>query len=48
LSEINEDYYVDPENNLRPICPNCHAMLHRKHPALKIDEVMNIIQGYGA
>lgn len=30
LSEIKEEYKVDAENDLRPVCPNCHAMLHRK------------------
>ena len=30
LHEINEQYIVDPINVLIPVCPNCHAMLHRK------------------
>jgi HNH endonuclease len=30
LSEINDAYYVDYKNDLIPVCPNCHAMLHRK------------------
>lgn len=30
LSEIKEEYQVDPANDLIPVCPNCHAMLHRK------------------
>ena len=30
LSEINDEYFVDYENDLIPVCPNCHAMLHRK------------------
>ncbi len=29
LHEIGEGYQVDPVNDLRPVCPNCHAMLHR-------------------
>jgi hypothetical protein len=28
LSEIGEEYEVDPIADLRPVCPNCHAMLH--------------------
>jgi len=28
LSEINEEYVVDPINDLRPVCPNCHLALH--------------------
>jgi 5-methylcytosine-specific restriction enzyme A len=30
LHEIQQDYEVDPINDLIPVCPNCHAMLHRK------------------
>ena len=30
LHEINQKYEVNPETDLIPVCPNCHAMLHRK------------------
>ncbi len=39
LSEIREGYQVDPIEDLRPVCPNCHAMLHRKNPSYSIDEL---------
>ncbi|MEH0673091.1 HNH endonuclease [Vibrio owensii] len=39
LSEIGEEYEVDPEKDLRPVCSNCHAMLHREKPALSIEEL---------
>lgn len=29
MSEVREEYEVDPVKDLRPVCPNCHAMLHR-------------------
>lgn len=29
LSEIGQEYQVNPINDLVPVCPNCHAMLHR-------------------
>lgn len=29
LSEIKEEYKVDPINDLKPVCPNCHSMLHK-------------------
>jgi len=29
LSKIDEAYQVDPASDLVPVCPNCHAMLHR-------------------
>lgn len=30
IADIGQEYEVDPINDLRPVCPNCHAMLHRK------------------
>ena len=40
ISEIGESYEVDPIKDLRPICPNCHAMVHRRYPPpFSIDEV---------
>lgn len=30
LHEIQQGYEVDPIRDLIPVCPNCHAMLHRK------------------
>tara|TARA_B100000809_G_scaffold160137_1_gene157512 strand:+ start:297 stop:1193 length:897 start_codon:yes stop_codon:yes gene_type:complete len=32
LSEIDGEYEVDPIEDLRPVCPNCHAMLHKRDP----------------
>ena len=37
LSEINEEYEVDPVRDLVPVCPNCHAMIHRRKPAYTQD-----------
>lgn len=28
LSEVREEYTIDPINDLRPVCPNCHLALH--------------------
>jgi 5-methylcytosine-specific restriction protein A len=30
LSEIDKEYKVDYKKDLIPVCPNCHAMLHKK------------------
>lgn len=44
ISQINKAYKVDPETDLIPICPNCHAMIHRTQDSiLKIDELKTII-----
>lgn len=39
LHEIKEEYQIDPIQDLMPVCPNCHAMLHRRQPAFSIDEL---------
>jgi 5-methylcytosine-specific restriction enzyme A len=43
LSNIKSEYKVQPIEDLRPVCPNCHAMLHRKKPAYKIEELKEIL-----
>ena len=30
---------VDPVADLRPFCPNCHAVVHREDPPLSLDDV---------
>jgi hypothetical protein len=44
LSEIGEEYTLDPIQDLRPVCPNCHAVLHLRTPALSIEEVKALIE----
>lgn len=39
LASIGEEYVVEPIADLRPVCPNCHAMLHTRIPALTIDDL---------
>ncbi|WP_373195833.1 HNH endonuclease [Enterococcus faecium] len=39
LSMIDESYEVAPIEDMKPVCPNCHAMIHRKRPAYTIDEL---------
>ena len=45
LSEIGGEYVVDPINDLRPVCPNCHAFLHMNGRCRTIDEVRAILAG---
>lgn len=44
LSEIGEAYEVDPKNDLIPVCPNCHTMLHKQVPAYTTDDLKARIQ----
>ncbi len=44
LSEVNGEYVVDPVNDLRPVCPNCHAVLHLGGECRSIEEVRNMVK----
>ncbi|MDT5123515.1 MAG: 5-methylcytosine-specific restriction enzyme [Acidobacteriota bacterium] len=39
ISSVGEEYELDPIKDLRPVCPNCHAMIHSKRPPYTIEEV---------
>lgn len=43
---IGAEYVVDPVRDLRPVCPNCHAMLHKSDPPFHPDELRGIIARY--
>ncbi|MDD2869814.1 HNH endonuclease [Neomegalonema sp.] len=44
LSEIGEAYEVDPVEDLVPLCPNCHAMIHRGPEApLSLERLREIL-----
>lgn len=44
VSSRKSSYQVDPIADLRPVCPNCHAMLHKKRPPIAIDELKDRMQ----
>ena len=39
LASIGKEYVVDPIVDLRPVCANCHAVIHLRVPHYDIDEV---------
>lgn len=43
LSEIGKEYEVDPAADLRPVCPNCHAVIHMRGKCRTIEEVKNLL-----
>jgi len=46
ISATSGEYIVNPEKDLRPVCPNCHAMLHRgqgREP-LSISQLQNMME----
>ena len=43
ISTYGEERLINPLEELVPVCPNCHAMLHRKNPPYSIEEMKAII-----
>ncbi len=43
LSEIKKEYEVNPITDLRPVCPNCHAIIHYGGRLRSIDEVKQLL-----
>lgn len=45
LANIGQEYQVDPIKDLRPLCPNCHAMIHSQKQPYSIEEVKQALSG---
>ena len=43
ISTIGQEYELNVDTDLAPVCPNCHYMLHRKNPPYTIEELKDII-----
>ncbi|RUO74159.1 hypothetical protein CWI80_02050 [Pseudidiomarina sediminum] len=44
LHTIDNTYQVNPEKDLVPICPNCHAMLHRSNKPPTIEQLKDAMR----
>ncbi|MHC4879631.1 MAG: HNH endonuclease [Planctomycetota bacterium] len=44
VSQLGPDYKINIETDLVPVCPNCHAMLHRGSTMLTVDELRGIMR----
>lgn len=43
LSDVGKEYEIDPVNDLCPVCPNCHTIIHRKKPPYTFKEIRGFI-----
>jgi 5-methylcytosine-specific restriction protein A len=43
ISSIQHQYKIDPIKEMRPLCPNCHGIVHKKSPPYTIEEVKELI-----
>lgn len=46
VSELGPGYRINPEKDLIPVCPNCHAMLHRRKPPYLPEELKKIMRDF--
>lgn len=44
VSGLEPGTIVDPARDLAPVCPNCHAMLHRRKPPYTVDELRSMLR----
>ncbi|MDF4026298.1 hypothetical protein P3W24_15095 [Luteibacter sp. PPL201] len=40
----NGVYVIDPIEHLIPLCPNCHAMVHRTRPSMSVEALQELIR----
>ncbi len=44
ISEVKEEYSVNYKKDLIPVCPNCHAIIHRRKKPYTVQEVKQLLQ----
>ena len=44
LAKLRKTYSVDPKADLRPVCPNCHAVIHLGNGLRSIEEVKTMLK----
>lgn len=44
LADIRQEYVIDPIADLRPVCANCHAVIHLRQPPYSIEEVQDMLK----
>lgn len=44
IHEIGNEYKIDSVNDLIPVCPNCHLILHSKDPAYTPQQIKDILK----
>lgn len=43
LHAVGKEYQVVPIKDLVPVCPNCHAVLHRQAPTMAVEDLMRML-----
>ena len=45
IADIAKEYIIDPVADLRPVCANCHAVIHLGNGCRSIDELRAMLSG---
>jgi hypothetical protein len=45
LASVGKQAAIDPVRDLRPVCPNCHAVIHSTRRPRTIDQVKKMVRG---
>lgn len=48
LSEIADEYVVNPIDDMRPVCANCHAVIHMGGGCRSLEEMQWLVRGAGS
>lgn len=43
VSKLDDSYRLNPADDLVPVCPNCHAMIHRRDPPFEIGDIKRFL-----
>lgn len=43
VSELGENYIINPKTDLVPLCSNCHSVVHKRNPPFSIKEVRKFL-----
>lgn len=44
VSRLGPGYIIDPRIDLIPLCPNCHAVVHRRIPPFSVEEIQVMLR----
>jgi len=44
IAMLKANYTVNPLKDLVPVCPNCHAMLHRREPPFDVEQLRALVK----
>jgi 5-methylcytosine-specific restriction protein A len=48
VSQLGPSYIINPQTDLVPLCPNCHAVAHRREPPYSVEEIRDLLRKQGS